>query len=182
MKKRILILFGILFIVSVNLSVASEGDACTNNDDCEYGYFCELVNNCKGGGVCKGMMGSGCWTTDFIIESICGCDAKNYFSDCSRINVGVSIKHQGMCADVNKDNKVDALDTQLAINQALGLMPYSIEADMNNDKGVDIFDVQRIINIALGLEKTKIKTIRDYSKLSKPVKKNKNPKIKFYRR
>ncbi len=52
--------------------------------------------------------------------------------------------------DVNRDSRVDALDVQLVINEALGI-ETGWDCDLNGDGFVDALDVQLVINIALGV-------------------------------
>jgi len=52
--------------------------------------------------------------------------------------------------DVNGNGSVDALDVQLAINEALGISgPY--DCDLTGDSLVNALDVQLVINAALGI-------------------------------
>ena len=52
--------------------------------------------------------------------------------------------------DVNDDNLTNAVDVQLLINTALGLIENA-KCDLNNDGKVDAVDVQLGINAALGI-------------------------------
>jgi len=52
--------------------------------------------------------------------------------------------------DLNEDGLVNAVDVQLVINGALGLLD-PLETDVNFDKVTNAVDVQLVINAALGL-------------------------------
>ena len=52
--------------------------------------------------------------------------------------------------DLNEDGEVNAVDVQLVINGALGLLD-PLETDVNFDKETNAVDVQLVINAALGL-------------------------------
>ena len=54
---------------------------------------------------------------------------------------------------MNGDGRVDAVDVQRAINQALGFPPLPGDpmADFNGDGSVNAIDIQLIINAALGI-------------------------------
>ncbi len=56
----------------------------------------------------------------------------------------------GLPADVNLDGLINVLDVQQSINQALGVLPATLEADLDNNAAVDVRDVQNLINSALG--------------------------------
>jgi hypothetical protein len=51
--------------------------------------------------------------------------------------------------DLNGDGKIDAVDVQIAINQALGLSPCNT-ADLLQNGQCSVVDVQRVINASLG--------------------------------
>jgi hypothetical protein len=51
--------------------------------------------------------------------------------------------------DVNSDGKVDSVDVQLAVNQALGTVPCTT-ADLMGNGQCNVVDVQRVINASLG--------------------------------
>jgi hypothetical protein len=53
--------------------------------------------------------------------------------------------------DLNVDNVIDAVDVQLVINTALGLLPYNARADFDDNASVDAVDLQSTINRALGI-------------------------------
>jgi hypothetical protein len=54
----------------------------------------------------------------------------------------------GKC-DINADGKVNVVDVQLEINEALGVS--AANNDLNGDGKVNVVDVQIVINAALGL-------------------------------
>ncbi|HWB99182.1 MAG TPA: family 16 glycosylhydrolase [Bryobacteraceae bacterium] len=51
--------------------------------------------------------------------------------------------------DLNADNQVNAVDYQIALNQALG-SPACTNADLNSDAKCNVIDVQRVANAAQG--------------------------------
>jgi hypothetical protein len=51
--------------------------------------------------------------------------------------------------DLNGDGKINAVDVQIAINQALGLSPCNT-ADLVQNGQCSVVDVQRVINASLG--------------------------------
>lgn len=53
--------------------------------------------------------------------------------------------------DLNSDGRVDVVDVQLGLNQALGVSSCT-NADLSQDGQCDIVDVQRLVNAALGQE------------------------------
>jgi len=53
--------------------------------------------------------------------------------------------------DLNSDDRVDVVDVQVGLNQALGILSCS-SADLSQDGQCSIVDVQRLINAALGQE------------------------------
>jgi hypothetical protein len=58
--------------------------------------------------------------------------------------------HAAGAADVNGDGALDALDVQLVINRALGIVTGAHDADLDRNGRVDSNDVQWVINAALG--------------------------------
>jgi hypothetical protein len=61
------------------------------------------------------------------------------------VNVG-----QAPRTDVNRDGAVNAIDVQLVINAALGLL-VDYDCDVDEDGTVNAIDVQLVINAALGI-------------------------------
>src|SRR3989344_4907127 len=58
-----------------------------------------------------------------------------------------------LAGDINGDDVVNAVDVQLVINAALGLVIQG-DADINGDDEINAVDVQLVINAALGINIT----------------------------
>jgi len=56
---------------------------------------------------------------------------------------------QAATCDLNDDGVVNALDVQIALNQALGAISCGT-ADLNGNGACNVVDLQRVINAALG--------------------------------
>jgi len=80
-----------------------------------------------------------------------GRDAQSEPIQIEREDGAVMVRYGGY--DVNSDGRVDAVDVQRAINQALGFPPLPGDpmADFNGDGRVNAIDIQLIINAALGI-------------------------------
>jgi hypothetical protein len=80
-----------------------------------------------------------------------GRDAQSEPIQIEREDGAVLVRYGGY--DVNGDGRVDAVDVQRAINQALGFPPLPGDpmADFNGDGSVNAIDIQLIINAALGI-------------------------------
>jgi hypothetical protein len=84
---------------------------------CASAEFCELPP-----GTCQGGNGSGarCQTAGgvcpAIYQPVCGCDHKNYGSDCARRNAGVSKLNDGACESppMGEGNRGDACNGNIA--------------------------------------------------------------------
>lgn len=57
--------------------------------------------------------------------------------------------NENLSCDFNSDGIVNALDVQLAVNQAIGISSCD-SADLNRDGQCDTADVQRVVDAALG--------------------------------
>jgi len=78
------------------ISVASSGPcitpgACTSNDACGEGQYCERAY-CESGG-CR-VRPDGCFT---VVDPVCGCDGMTYSNACEAARVGVSVQRRGSC-------------------------------------------------------------------------------------
>jgi hypothetical protein len=78
------------------VSVASSGPcltpgACTSNDACGAGQYCERAY-CESGG-CR-VRPDSCFT---VVDPVCGCDGMTYSNACEAARVGVSVRRRGSC-------------------------------------------------------------------------------------
>jgi len=82
----------------------------------------------------KRTLGTSLGTANFLLEPLGG------------------LVEPGIPGDINRDGQVNAVDVQLVINAALGIVIGDFNADVNGDGVVNAVDVQLVINAALGIE------------------------------
>jgi hypothetical protein len=99
------------------------------------------------------------WATGYTIDGLIGANAWAWAST-NTLDSGAAGNPKwlisprakvtvGSACDLNKDNMVDILDVQSAVNQAIGLTPCG-SADLDKNGTCDVVDVQRVVNAALG--------------------------------
>jgi len=87
-----------LALLTMPASAAKEGELCGGvaEVECDSGLFCEHPPGCKSSaGVCETIPDM-CPFSEAIVE-VCGCDKKNYSSDCERMKAGAQKDHDGHC-------------------------------------------------------------------------------------
>jgi hypothetical protein len=95
------------FAAASGAGVAYQGQCptkCFNNDQCAKTEFCYFEDCNQKTGLCRPRP-DGCPLPGPVSDPVCGCDGKNYESECLAFLEGVSIAHPGQCeAIVCKDD------------------------------------------------------------------------------
>jgi hypothetical protein len=95
-------LLALPLLATMPASAAGEGELCGGftQVECDAGLFCEYPEGCKSSaGVCETIPDVCPFSeadSEAIVE-VCGCDKKNYSSDCERKKAGAQKDHDGAC-------------------------------------------------------------------------------------